>query len=86
MFLMEPPWTNVSSSALAEVAYDPAGRRLRIRFRSGAIYDFAGVPPVVYEELLAAPSKDGYFSEYVRPDYSYRRVRGAEETVPAAAR
>ena len=83
---MEPKWTHVTSSILEAVAYDPAERRLRIRFRSGAIYEYDGVPSVIYEELLAAPSKGGYFSEYIRPDYLYRRVRGAEEAVPATAR
>ena len=83
---MEPRWTSVTSSILEAVAYDPAGRRLRIRFRTGAIYDYDNVPPVVWDELRAAPSKGAYFSEYVRPEYPYRRVRGARETVPAAAR
>ncbi|HIH03555.1 MAG TPA: KTSC domain-containing protein [Methanoregulaceae archaeon] len=83
---MEPRWTHLTSSLLEAVAYDPAERRLRIRFRSGAIYDYDGVPPVVYDELLAAPSKGGYFSEYIRPEYSYRRVRGAEEGMPTTAR
>ncbi|MEN6342773.1 MAG: KTSC domain-containing protein [Methanospirillum sp.] len=83
---MEPRWTSVAATDLDAVAYDPAERRLRIRFRSSAIYDYDGVPSVVYEELLAAPSKDAYFSEYVRPEYRYRRVRGAEEGVPLPAR
>jgi len=83
---MEPRWTSVAATDLDAVAYDPAERRLRIRFQSGAIYDYDGVPSVVYEELLAAPSKDDYFSEYVRPEFRYRRVQGAGEGVPLPAR
>lgn len=75
----------MASSILAAVAYDPAERRLRIRFRTGAIFDYDGVPPVVYDELLAAPSKGAYFAEYIRPEYSYRRVESAEEGVAAPA-
>ena len=75
----------MTSSILEAVAYDPAGRRLLLRFRTGAIFEYENVPPVVYEEMLAAPSKGGYFSEYVRPDYPYRRVREAEGA-PAVAR
>lgn len=82
---MEPRWARVASSILAAVAYDPAERRLRIRFRTGAIFDYDGVPPVVYDELLAAPSKGAYFAEYIRPEYSYRRVESAEEGVAAPA-
>lgn len=78
MFLMEPKWTRFPSKDLDAVAYVTSGKRLLIRFRSGAIYEYADVPALIYEELLASPSKDGYFSEYIRPDYTYRRVRGAE--------
>ncbi len=83
---MEPAWVRVTSSDIDAVAYDSIGKRLRIRFRSGAIYEYDGVPPVVYDEFLTARSKGGYFSEYVRPEYPYRRVRGAVEGVPAQAR
>ncbi len=86
MFLIEPEWTRVTSSTIEAVGYSPIEKRLRIRFRSGEIYQYNGVPSVVCEELLAAPSKASYFSEDIRPDYPYRRVRGAEETVPATAR
>jgi hypothetical protein len=83
---MEPRWTPLASSLLDAVAYDAAGKRLRIRFRSGAVFEYDAVRPVVYDELLAAPSKGGYFSEYIRPDYLYRRVRGAAEGVAVPAR
>lgn len=72
----------MASSVLDAVAYDPAGKHLLLRFRTGAIFEYGNVPAVVYEELLAAQSKGGYFSEYVRPDYPYRRVRPAEEAAP----
>ncbi len=75
----------MASSILDAVAYDPTGRCLLLRFRTGAIFEYGNVPSVVYEELLAAPSKGRYFSEYVRPDYPYRRVRAAEGA-PAVAR
>lgn len=80
---MESRWTRVTSSILVAVAYDPTRKRLLLRFRTGAIYEYENVPPVVYEEMLAAPSKGAYFSEYVRPDYPYRRVRAAEGALAA---
>ncbi len=76
---MESPWTSGASSILDAVASDPAGRRLRIRFGTGAIYD-NNVPPVVWDEMRVAPSKGAHFSGYVRPDYPYRRVQAAERT------
>ena len=83
---MESRWARVASSILVAVAYDPAEGRLRIRFRTGAIFDYDGVPPVVYDELLAAPSKGAYFAEYIRPEFPYRRVESAGEGVAAPAR
>lgn len=83
---MEPRWRPVASTDLDAIAYEPVKKRFWIRFRSGAIYEYHDVPPVVYDELMAAPSKDGYFSEYIRPEYRYTRIRGAVEAVPAAAR
>jgi hypothetical protein len=84
--LLGSRWTRVTSSILEAVACDPAGNQLWIRFRSGAIYEYGFVPPVVSEELLAAPSPSEYFSEYILPDYPYRRVRGARERVLIPAR
>ncbi len=42
-----------SSKALDSAGYDPASRTLRVRFRHGGLYDYHGVPPEVYDGLLA---------------------------------
>ncbi len=76
----------MASSILEAVAYDASAKRLLLRFRTGAVFEYENVPPVVHEELLAAPSKGAYFSEYVRPDYAYRRVRPAGEAAPPLPR
>ncbi len=44
-----------SSKALESAGYEPASRTLRVRFRHGGVYDYAGVPPEVYDGLLADP-------------------------------
>lgn len=45
----------IRSTALRAVAYDPGRRVLTIVFRKGgAVYDCFGVPPVVFEGLLAS--------------------------------
>ena len=80
---MESRWTHLTSSILEAIAYDPTRKRLLLRFRTGAVYEYENVPPVIYEEMLSAPSKGRYFSEYVRPDYPYRRVQ-ASDTARAA--
>jgi hypothetical protein len=65
----------VTSSALAAVGYEPRSRTLGVVFRSGGIYEYAGVPRGVYDELMSAPSKGRYFAACVRDRYPATRVR-----------
>jgi hypothetical protein len=60
----------VSSSAIEAIGYDAASRRLTIRFVEGHSYDFYGVPESVYQELLNAPSKGGYYNDHIRDRYA----------------
>jgi len=41
----------VSTNVLA-VGYDPQTRTLRVRFRSGGTYDYYGVNPGLFEQML----------------------------------
>ncbi len=59
----------VSSQAIAAVGYDPQTLRLRIRFVEGHSYDFHGVPAAVFQGLLRAPSKGGYYNAHIRDRY-----------------
>ena len=61
----------VESTTLATVAYDEARELLQLEFRSGAIYQYFGVPAVVHEGLLAAPSKGSYFNRLIRGRFPY---------------
>jgi hypothetical protein len=42
----------VSTNVLA-IGYDPQIRTLRVRFRSGGAYDYYGVSPELFEQMLA---------------------------------
>ena len=65
--------TTVESTTLAALAYDDAHEILQLEFRSRAIYRYLGVPALVYEALLAAPSKGKYFNREIRGKYRYSR-------------
>ena len=62
------------SSVIRLYSYDQAARRLRVRFVSGAVYDYDNVPPEVVEALAAASSKGQFFGAWIRDRYPYRRV------------
>jgi len=63
----------VESSLLSSVAYAHDGT-LRLQFRSGAIYHYLAVPRVVFESLLAAPSKGEYFNRSIRDHFQHQRL------------
>ena len=62
----------VESTTLATVAYDEFRELLQREFCSRAVHVYFGVPPVVHQALLDAPSKGGYFNRTIRGRYPYR--------------
>ena len=70
--------TTVESTALAAVAYEESQQALQLEFRSGALYEYLGVPADVHEELLDSASKGSYFNRAIRERYSYRLLVNAE--------
>ncbi len=59
----------VRSSAIQAVGYDAATQRMRIAFVQGHTYEFCRVPASVFEGLLGARSKGGYYNDYIRDRY-----------------
>jgi len=74
----------VESSTLATVAYDEARELLQLEFCSRAVYQYFGVPAVVHQALLDAPSKGRYFNHAIRGRFPYRLISNLEAVPPAA--
>jgi len=64
----------VVSSNLAAVGYDPMSAEMQIRFNSGGLYSYAGVPASIHAGLMSAPSHGEYFSAFIRGRYGDRRI------------
>lgn len=64
----------VASSAIAAAGYDPATRRLRVRYLRGATWDYQAVPAAEYAAFLAAPSKGGFVNAVIKRRYRGERV------------
>jgi hypothetical protein len=62
------------STTLAAVAFDASRRCLRVQFRDGSCYEYAGVPDDVFQALLTAESKGGFFNWVLRGNFSYIRL------------
>jgi hypothetical protein len=67
-------WVPVKSRMLLAVSYDHDWRQLYLKFRSGDIYCYRGVPIERYEELLAADSKGQYCRSHILNRFPYERV------------
>ena len=67
------PRIPVQSSLLASVGYS-IDETLDLEFLSGAVYRYFAVPHAVFEDLIAAQSKGGYFNRNVRSRFPYQRL------------
>ena len=77
--------TTVESTTLATIVYDELRELLRLEFCSQAIYLYWGVPPIVHQGLLDAPSKGRYFNRAIRGRFPYQRIfPGDAERMEAA--
>lgn len=62
----------VISSDLNAVGYENG--ILYIRFNSGGLYCYSGVPLNVFNSLLSAGSKGRYFHAFIKGRYPHRRI------------
>lgn len=69
------PREPVESSAIASVGYSHRRQILEIKFKSGSIYRYVGVPKSVYHDMLKAESKTAFYTYNVRKNYRSYRVR-----------
>jgi hypothetical protein len=76
--------STVESAAVAKVGYDEACELLRVEFCGRAIYHYFGVPAVVHQGLLDAPSKGSYFNQAIRGRFSFCLVSELHAGAPDA--
>ncbi|UCI34760.1 KTSC domain-containing protein [Mesorhizobium sp. B4-1-4] len=63
------------STVIQNTQYDPATRVLSVWFvPTGYRYDYMGVPLATYTAFRKSSSKGRFFNEYIRDNYTYRRV------------
>jgi len=65
----------VKSSNIDSIAYSPAKSLMLVRFRDGAIYEYADVPAEKHTALMAAPSIGRHLAQTFGKG---RRLSGAE--------
>jgi lysyl-tRNA synthetase class 2 len=63
----------VDSRLLASIDYDLLTARLSVEMRDGRTYIYRMVPRGVYEALMAASSKGGFYLKQIRDKYPFER-------------
>ncbi len=71
------PLENVQSSALSAIGYDRDKRILAVRFKSGAVHHYSGVPESEMIALYTAPSLGSHFAFNIKSKYESARMTGS---------
>jgi len=61
-------WEPVTSSNLAQIAYDPDNMELWITFLNGGMYSYSNVSEELYRGLLTSASKGRFFHRNIKTD------------------
>lgn len=69
-----PEFQPVVSSNVDAVGYDEKDQIVYVRFTTGAIYAYKGVPQHEFENLRTAASVGSYLNGYFKNVYPYERV------------
>jgi len=69
--LPELGWTDVESSALSRVGYDPVTRRMEVQFNDGRRASYRNVPPAEHRALITSSSVGRYYTLNVRSNPAY---------------
>jgi hypothetical protein len=64
----------VDSSAILEIDYDGARRRLQVTFVSGHCYAYEEVTAEAHRAFVEAESKGRHFQAEIRERYRFRRL------------
>lgn len=65
----------VQSREIALLGYDAGRKMLEVTFRRGGVYHYQNVPVDIYQALLQAPSIGTFFSEKIRNQYPFEKVK-----------
>ena len=57
------------STGIRSIGYDPTTKALLVICESGDAYRYAGITKEVYENLIAAPSRDRFVRESIQGRY-----------------
>jgi hypothetical protein len=57
-----------------DIGYEPPSMTLELGFKQGAVYQYFDVPEAVYQEMMRADSKGGFFHANIKNNYRYTKL------------
>jgi len=73
------PMFPVESKNIKAVGYNANTRTLRIQFKQGAFYDYFGVPPEIFQQLMVAVSKGTFFGSAIKGKFEFNKIGKVEK-------
>jgi KTSC domain len=64
----------VNSSVIRALGYDERDHVLEVEFRTGRVYQYFGVPPSLYSDLLNAASLGEFYNRQIRNEYRFVEI------------
>jgi hypothetical protein len=62
------------SAVIAAYEYDAVTETLTIRYHSGKVYNYLGVPEKVFKEMRSTMVKGIWFNRHIKGKYSFEEV------------
>jgi hypothetical protein len=69
----------VESKLIRSFKYDEMTEVLEVRFNSGKLYQYTGVPEKVFLDFERAKSLGGHFLAHIKPNYTCQRIEEKEK-------
>ncbi len=70
----------LKSGKIRAAGYDERLRVMEIEFSSGDVYEYKGVSPETYRQLMASPSPSSFFEDKIEEAFSGKRIGKATKT------
>ena len=73
-FAADLEWKSVQSSLIDRISYDAETRTLAIQMHNSSdTYFYVDVPPSLYDDFLAAPSKGNFYVKKIKGQFKGRK-------------
>jgi len=74
MAIATPARVSLDSTTLVATVYDDSRETLQLDFRDGTRYEYTGIAPNLYRELLCAASHGSFFNRHIRGHFPYAKI------------